>query len=54
MLDLPAGQYCDVISGNYEDGDWTGLVVTVNDDGTASFSINASSEDPIVAIHMGK
>ncbi|KAL3892174.1 hypothetical protein ACJMK2_004408 [Sinanodonta woodiana] len=50
---LPAGQYCDVISGNYENGSCTGSSVTVNSDGTANFFIPTSAEDPMIAIHIG-
>ena len=49
---LPAGQYCDVISGNLENGRCTGDVITVQSDGRASISISNSQEDPMIAIHV--
>nr|XP_020037792.1 pancreatic alpha-amylase-like isoform X3 [Castor canadensis] len=49
---LPAGTYCDVISGDKINGNCSGLRVTVNSDGTAYFSISNSAEDPFIAIHV--
>ena len=51
---LPAGKYCDVISGNYANGSCTGSTVHVGSDGHAQFNINAHSDDPVVAIHIGE
>jgi len=48
---LPAGSYCDVISGNVENGRCTGKTITVGGDGKAQFSISNRDEDPMVAIH---
>ncbi|XP_021052623.1 pancreatic alpha-amylase-like [Mus pahari] len=48
---LPAGTYCDVISGDKVDGNCTGLRVNVGSDGKAHFSISNSAEDPFIAIH---
>ncbi|XP_028613084.1 pancreatic alpha-amylase-like isoform X2 [Grammomys surdaster] len=48
---LPAGTYCDVISGDKVDGGCTGLRVNVGSDGKAHFSISNSAEDPFIAIH---
>ena len=48
---LPAGTYCDVISGDKVDGNCTGLRVNVGSDGKAQFSISNSAEDPFIAIH---
>ncbi|XP_059120957.1 pancreatic alpha-amylase isoform X2 [Peromyscus eremicus] len=48
---LPAGTYCDVISGDKIDGNCTGIKVTVGNDGNAHFSISNSAEDPFIAIH---
>ncbi|KFO26902.1 Pancreatic alpha-amylase [Fukomys damarensis] len=48
---LPAGTYCDVISGDKVDGNCTGIKVQVAADGTAHFSISNSAEDPFIAIH---
>nr|AGN55419.1 amylase [Pinctada fucata]AGN55420.1 amylase [Pinctada fucata] len=50
---LPQGTYCDVISGNYENGACTGNEVHVGGDGRAHFHISHQSEDPVVAIHIG-
>ncbi|KAH9519908.1 hypothetical protein Btru_071218 [Bulinus truncatus] len=51
---LPAGSYCDVISGNYENGHCTGSTVTVGADGHAHIQVCSSCEDPMVAIHVGE
>uniref|UniRef100_A0A8C6GEU9 Alpha-amylase n=1 Tax=Mus spicilegus TaxID=10103 RepID=A0A8C6GEU9_MUSSI len=48
---LPAGTYCDVISGDKVDGNCTGIKVYVGNDGKAHFSISNSAEDPFIAIH---
>ncbi|XP_005367977.1 pancreatic alpha-amylase-like isoform X2 [Microtus ochrogaster] len=48
---LPAGTYCDVISGDKIDGNCTGIKVYVENDGTAQFSISNCAEDPFIAIH---
>ncbi|KAK0060763.1 alpha-amylase [Biomphalaria pfeifferi] len=50
---LPAGTYCDVISGNYENGQCTGSSVTVGGDGRANIRVCSSCDDPMVAIHVG-
>jgi len=50
---MPGGAYCDVISGDATSSGCSGATVTVNGDGTATISIDASSDDPIVAIHVG-
>ena len=49
---LPAGTYCDVISGDKIDGNCTGIKVYVSGDGTAQFSISNTSGDPFIAIHV--
>ncbi|KAM7318028.1 hypothetical protein ACRRTK_022765 [Alexandromys fortis] len=49
---LPAGTYCDIISGDKVNGYCTGIQVYVSDDGTAQFSISNSAEDPFIAIHV--
>ena len=51
---LPQGTYCDIISGNYENGQCTGGTVTVSSNGHAQFNINSASTDPVVAIHIGE
>ncbi|XP_057650022.1 pancreatic alpha-amylase-like isoform X3 [Chionomys nivalis] len=48
---LPAGTYCDVISGDKINGKCTGTKVSVGSDGKAQFSISNSAEDPFIAIH---
>jgi alpha-amylase len=48
---LPAGNYCDVISGNVEGGSCTGKVISVGSDGTANINISNTDEDPVIAIH---
>ena len=49
---LPAGTYCDVISGDKIDDDQcTGIKVYVSHDGNAHFSVSDSAEDPFIAIH---
>ncbi|KAK5645316.1 hypothetical protein RI129_006616 [Pyrocoelia pectoralis] len=50
---LPAGIYCDVISGNVDkNGQCTGEKVHVGADGTAYIRINYSAEDRVLAIHV--
>ena len=51
---LPTGDYCDVISGNYEDGMCTGEIIHVVADGNGYFEIQGTSEDPVIAIHICK
>ncbi|KAM9688354.1 alpha-amylase 2B-like isoform 2-T2 [Trichechus inunguis] len=48
---LPAGTYCDVISGDKIDGNCTGIKIYVSSDGKANFSISNFAEDPFIAIH---
>ncbi|XP_067892666.1 pancreatic alpha-amylase-like isoform X3 [Heterodontus francisci] len=49
---LPAGTYCDVISGQKEANRCTGLQVDVTANGKASLQISNTAEDPILAIHV--
>lgn len=49
---LPAGTYCDVISGQKEGTRCTGVQVTVSSTGSARFTISSSAEDPFIAIHV--
>ncbi|KAK9501822.1 hypothetical protein O3M35_012481 [Rhynocoris fuscipes] len=51
MTCLPAGTYCDVISGNKIGNRCTGKTITVNADGTANISIGRNEEDGILALH---
>jgi len=48
---LPAGSYCDVISGSRDGGQCTGKTISVNGDGTAYIDISNMDEDPVIAIH---
>ncbi|KAJ8028480.1 Alpha-amylase 2B [Holothuria leucospilota] len=48
---LPAGVYCDIISGDLESGSCTGSTITVDNSGYANFNI-INGEDPVVAIHV--
>lgn len=50
---LPSGTYCDVISGNYENGGCTGKSVHVDGSGMAHINIQGTTDDPVVALHMG-
>ncbi|XP_071491164.1 alpha-amylase A-like [Diadema antillarum] len=49
---LPAGDYCDVISGDPTGWGCTGETITVNSSGYAYISIG-SGEDSMIAIHVG-
>ncbi|XP_034233104.1 alpha-amylase B-like [Thrips palmi] len=49
---LPAGTYCDVISGNLKGGRCLGKAVQVQADGTARIVIRSSEEDGLLAIHV--
>jgi len=49
---LPAGTYCDVISGSKVNGACTGKNVTVGSDGTAYIQILHDEEDGVLAIHV--
>uniref|UniRef100_A0A8C6UH07 alpha-amylase n=1 Tax=Neogobius melanostomus TaxID=47308 RepID=A0A8C6UH07_9GOBI len=48
---MPGGTYCDVISGQKENGRCTGKQIQVGGDGHAHFKISNRDEDPFVAIH---
>ncbi|XP_059608181.1 alpha-amylase A-like [Phlebotomus argentipes] len=49
---LPAGTYCDVISGGKDGTSCTGKSVVVQDDGTADIVIGAAEDDGVLAIHI--
>uniref|UniRef100_A0A8C5Q3L3 Alpha-amylase n=1 Tax=Leptobrachium leishanense TaxID=445787 RepID=A0A8C5Q3L3_9ANUR len=49
---LPAGTYCDVISGQKEGIRCTGTQITVSNTGSARFLISSSAKDPFIAIHV--
>lgn len=50
---LPQGTYCDIITGNYINGQCTGGTINVGSDGNAHFHINGNSDDPMIGIHIG-
>jgi len=49
---LPAGSYCDVITGYVENRACTGKVIEVGSNGMASIRISNTDADPVVAIHV--
>ncbi|XP_046678675.1 alpha-amylase 4N-like isoform X3 [Homalodisca vitripennis] len=53
---LPKGSYCDIISGNLEDGRCTGKTVEVGEDGTALITIGefnpTNPDDGVLAIYL--
>jgi alpha-amylase len=49
---LPAGTYCDVISGFKINGVCTGKTVTVGNTGLANIEIMHYEEDGVLAIHV--
>lgn len=50
---LPAGRYCDIISGQAVNGQCTGVTVVVEANGHAQIVISGHQEDGTVAIHVG-
>jgi len=50
---LPAGTYCDIISGSKSGGVCTGKTVTVGSNGIANIVIGSYEEDGVLAIHLG-
>ncbi|XP_072397222.1 alpha-amylase-like [Diabrotica undecimpunctata] len=50
---LPPGTYCDVISGDLIDGECTGKVVVVDQEGRADIYLDVDGEDYMLAIHIG-
>ncbi|KAL4715018.1 hypothetical protein ACJJTC_003169 [Scirpophaga incertulas] len=50
---LPAGQYCDVISGERNGSSCSGKVVTVGENGWAHVYVGAQDYDMMLAIHIG-
>lgn len=53
QTELPAGQYCDVVSGRArpEGGGCTGKTVVVGDDGAAYVEILKDEQEGVLAIH---
>ncbi|OWR53975.1 alpha-amylase precursor [Danaus plexippus plexippus] len=50
---LPAGNYCDVISGEKRNNRCTGKTITVGGDGRARIHVGANDYDMFLAIHRG-
>ena len=48
---MPEGTYCDIISGELQNGACTGKTVYVGGDGRAHIQVSGWGEDPILAIH---
>lgn len=48
---MPSGDYCDIITGRRENGQCTGTVVRVDDNGEAQIVVSASVG--VLAIHIG-
>ncbi|CAG9836395.1 unnamed protein product [Diabrotica balteata] len=49
---LPAGTYCDVISGSLKNGSCTAKTIHVNESGKAAISLSTNEDDGVVAIHV--
>jgi len=49
---LPAGTYCDVISGDLSNDQCTGKSITVGNDGMAFISLSNAEDDGVVAFHI--
>jgi hypothetical protein len=50
---LPAGTYCDVMSGSKSNGVYTGKTVPVGINGIANIMIASNEEDGVLAVHLG-
>jgi len=50
---LPAGRYCDIISGRNNNGVCSGATVTVVAGGTAQITLAGNALDGVIAIHVG-
>jgi alpha-amylase len=48
---MPAGAYCDIISGEKSGTQCTGKIVTVDGNGFASLYLQANADDGVLAIH---
>jgi len=48
---LPAGTYCDIISGDLINGQCTGKSIVVGSDGKAAISLSNTEDDGVIAIH---
>lgn len=49
---LPAGVYCDIISGNLVDGSCTGKSIIVEEDGNAIIQLLSTDDDGVFATHI--
>ncbi|XP_069963954.1 alpha-amylase 2-like [Bactrocera oleae] len=49
---LPAGTYCDIISGEKTGSSCTGKSIVVGSDGRAHISIGQNEDDGVLAIHV--
>ena len=49
---LPAGTYCDVISGDVSADQCTGKSIVVDTDGTALISLSSAESEGVVAFHI--
>ncbi|KAL8178241.1 UNVERIFIED_CONTAM: hypothetical protein K2H54_038248 [Gekko kuhli] len=52
LTGLPAGIYCDVITGQKEGNHCTGIQIHVAANGIANFQISSQTENPFIAIHV--
>nr|O97396.1 RecName: Full=Alpha-amylase; AltName: Full=1,4-alpha-D-glucan glucanohydrolase; Flags: Precursor [Phaedon cochleariae]CAA76926.1 alpha-amylase [Phaedon cochleariae] len=50
---LPAGSYCDIVSGKLENGSCTGKTVNVDGNGQAYITLSSGEDDGFLAIHVG-
>lgn len=50
---LPAGTYCDVISGDKVESRCSGKSIVVDNNGSAQINISTGDEDGTLAIHVG-
>lgn len=50
---LPQGTYCDIISGQNQNGRCTGVTINVGGDGRALINISNQAYDGVLAIHTG-
>jgi alpha-amylase len=51
---LPAGFYCDVISGEKVNNKCSGITINVECNGVAHFKIPSNAFDGVIAIHIGQ
>lgn len=49
---LPAGTYCDVISGARSGNSCTGISIAIGGDGRGTFNIASGASDGVIAIHV--